>query len=296
MLHHSSSSESRPVELDGPGSGGTSGHRQNGDGDQDDGVVIRAAGSAWFQLRSIFVISRWQNPTATEARLLSWISVALTLVTAVVGVVLAIHNYSAALLAFALEGLVDVASSLLVIWRFTSTTKGLVQDRENRASAGIGFAFILLGSIVGGTALNHLITGSAVDDSRALLGITIPSCIYLIILATLKFHVASVLKSASMFEDAVCTLGSLLLSIGVIVGIAMYRSNSKFWYIDSLFAVIVSVVLFIYGLKVVRRYPWKTKSFWFGKQSENLDGDDDDYLDDNVGSGETRKTVDIDMV
>jgi hypothetical protein len=65
------------------------------------------------------------------------------------------HRYacSSALLGYGLESLVDVWSSILVLWRFWGDPEGegsyflTTRRREARASVGIAFTFILIGFI-----------------------------------------------------------------------------------------------------------------------------------------------------
>ena len=60
---------------------------------------------------------------------------------------------SSALLGYGLESLVDVWSSILVLWRFWDDPEGegsyfvTTQRRESRASVGIAFTFVVIGYI-----------------------------------------------------------------------------------------------------------------------------------------------------
>jgi hypothetical protein len=60
---------------------------------------------------------------------------------------------STALLGYSLEALVDVWSSVLVLWRFWKDPDGegsyflVTQRRESRASVGISFTFVIIGYI-----------------------------------------------------------------------------------------------------------------------------------------------------
>ena len=88
-----------------------------------------------------------------EAYIISWVSLVLTIVGLIVGLVVSVLTKSSATLGFALENAVDGISSVLVLWRFWGGGKGQSEGalamREKRASVGIAIVFVILAITVG---------------------------------------------------------------------------------------------------------------------------------------------------
>jgi hypothetical protein len=81
-----------------------------------------------------------------RARLVTYASLAITMVGGLSGIAAAISLESAAVLGYALESFVDVFSSVLVLWRFSGDDARLVSDegvaagRERIANFGISLS------------------------------------------------------------------------------------------------------------------------------------------------------------
>lgn len=204
---------------------------------------------------------------------LSWISLVLTVVAFVAGLVLAVVTESSATLGFALENAVDFFSSALVCWRFwgggKSTPEAVLASREKRASVGIALSFVVLAFVVGGVASGHLSAQEAPSHLGALVGLAAPSAVTLGVLGGFKMWVGVATQSASMKKDAACSLCGCTLSLGVCAGAAAVGADARLWYIDALVAVVVSVGLLLYGLYVLVKNArqgnrWWGPAFWAG--------------------------------
>jgi hypothetical protein len=237
--------------------------------------------------------ARWKYPTHVEARVLSWASIVLTLVTSVAGLSLAVAGFSAAMLAFALEALVDILSSCVILWRFNGGDPRVMAAREERSSAAIGLSFIFLAVLTLIAAVWHLIAGERPRDAGAMLAITVPSFFLTVALGALKLHVGGVLNSEALKQDGVCSLGASVLSLGVIIGVCAYSVNDKVWWLDAVIALAVGIMLGMYGYASVRRFPWRTKTFWSPEPSLPLD---DGRTPGGFERGLDRNPIDIDNI
>ena len=205
------------------------------------------------------------------AFVLSYVSLLVTVLAFIMGIVLAAMTSSSATLGFALENAVDFLSSLLVCWRFwgggQTVPEATLELREKRASMGIAMSFVVLALTVGGVASGHLTTHDAPSNLPLLLGLSIPSMIIFFILGALKLWVGNATRSASMKKDAACSLCGAILSLGVCVGAAVVGSDPHLWFIDAVVALLVSVGLLAYGSYVCVKNAeqgnaWWTLRFW----------------------------------
>lgn len=218
-------------------------------------------------------MQRWKYPSSMEARWLSWITIIVTIVTGIIGLILASSGGSSSMLAFGMEALVDLLSSFIVLWRFEDVPSDLVLlAREKRAAVGVGLSFLVTGLVVLFDAVIHLAKASEITDTGALLAITIPTFVVLLALGVLKVHVSNVLKSAALFEDGVCSIGSAVLSLSIVVSIALYNGNEALWWVDSVFALFIALAFLAYGWFIVRREPWYSRRFWTHSPAMTHDG------------------------
>ena len=205
------------------------------------------------------------------AFVLSYVSLIVTILAFIAGLVLAAVTSSSATLGFALENAVDFLSSVLVCWRFwgggATVPEATLELREKRASVGIAMSFVILALTVGGVACGHLTTHDPPSNLPLLLGVSIPSMIIFFILGSLKLWVGYATRSASMKKDAACSLCGAVLSLGVCIGAAAVGADPKLWFIDAVVALFVSLGLLVYGVYVCAKNAsqgnaWWTLQFW----------------------------------
>ncbi|GBG30788.1 Transmembrane protein 163 [Hondaea fermentalgiana] len=240
-----------------------------GEGDaQEQGGVLGGRHPVLVRLAWLVNPGRWIEPTPVEARVLSYLSIAVSLLAFSIGAGLASSSESSAMLAFALEALVDVISSIVVLWRFhgSTTQDEKMQNRELRAAVGIGLSFILSGFVVLVDSIVHLSSREAIVDVAALLGLSIPSWILLLSIGMLKLFVANKLKSDALFEDGICSIGSSTISMSIWISIAIHRSHPRIWYLDGVVALVIGIGFIVYGVFIVKPYPFWTRAFWLGEK------------------------------
>lgn len=163
----------------------------------------------------------WSQPGIREAYVISAISLGLTVLAFILGIVVTVASSSSATLGFALENAVDTFSSALVLWRFwgggASVPEAVLEQREKRASIGIAASFIVLGLVVGSVAIQHLRTHDELKEVGALYGLAVPSMLIFFVLGSMKWKIGAATRSASLKKDAACSLCGSLLSLGVIL-------------------------------------------------------------------------------
>mmetsp|Transcript_21728 Transcript_21728/g.42701 ORF Transcript_21728/g.42701 Transcript_21728/m.42701 type:complete len:306 (+) Transcript_21728:101-1018(+) len=268
--------------------------------DQDEGDQEGRLQGRCGMFSNLCSVQRWKYPTIVEAKVLSWLSIAVTIITSSVGIAFAVKGHSALMLAYGLEAAVDILSSVVILWRFKGTIKDNEQSRqrEGRAQALIGISLLVTGVIVFIDSCVHLSEKSTVDDGAGILVISIFSFLALSILGILQAHVGIVLKSNAVFEDAVAATGSALLSLSAVITIAVNWDHPTLWWFDSVTAIIVSLGFLIYGVYILRQWSWYRCSFWFPPEGAARVGGRGDSIDslDIDENGNDLKPLDIDMV
>lgn len=93
-----------------------------------------------------------------------------------------------------------------------------------------------------------------------LLSLSIPSVLVFGTLGYGKFHCANVVRSPAMRKDAVCSAAGAVLSFAVCLG-------TTAWWIDPTVAIVVSVSLFVFGLRTLHKNwvegnKWWTPEWW----------------------------------
>lgn len=239
-------------------------------------------------------LQRWRSPTPAEARLLARVSIAVKLCMFALGLLVAVAGQSSSMLAFSLEAIVGVVSSSIVLWRFSGGAEAAADLeatpavsgyslRELHAAVAIGLSFALSGFVVLLDAVVHLARRDVSDHERALLGLAGPSWLILMGLGLAKMYTSRKLASDCLFEDGVCSMGSSLISLAIVLSIIARRNNHDVWYLDGSFAVVMSLAFFVYGAVIVYPHKWWRRTFWLGSQLskkypslESLEGDVED--------------------
>jgi hypothetical protein len=216
----------------------------------------------------------WNEPTSNHAYMLSLISIVITLIAAIGGIIGYAKLDDSLILIYGLENIVDFFSSAIVLWRFNTSTLqstailemtdieqqqlqqriSALASREKRASIGVSIVLAILG--LGGliTAIDDLSKGLGVIDLEkdydTIYFLSFISFVVFGILAKFKFHYATLLKSPSLRKDGICS------AIGAILGFAMFfsvvltmmSSAEMWWWLDPTVALFCGLGALCYGL------------------------------------------------
>ena len=244
-------------------------------------------------------INRWIHaPGPTEAFQISIVSAIVTVIAFIAGLSISISTHSSATLGYSLENLVDLVSSLIVLWRFhggDTANKEELQKREKRASIGIALLMVILAICVFSVAVEHLAEGHAPSALHQLISLSVPSLLIFLILGILKFNIAIKTQSPAMKKDAVCSLGGAILSLGVLIGVGLFQSDDAIWWFDAFVAIIISILLGLYGVRTLVKNILEDKKYWTmkfwmeGKVYKNVDEQNlkgTDAGDDGISAGD----------
>ncbi|MEX0677832.1 MAG: cation transporter [Pirellulales bacterium] len=176
--------------------------------------------------------------TGRQALLLSYLTVGYNILEGVASLVCAGLAGSAALLGFGIDSFVESLSGLIMVWRFSRPG----EDRERTAIRLVGSALVILAAYVAYESAAQLYLRQAPEPSP--LGIVI-ALISLVAMPGLYFAKRSVgqgIRSRSLLADAKQTLGCILLSVALVVGLGLNYSLG-WWQADPIAGLVISIFL-----------------------------------------------------
>jgi len=211
------------------------------------------------------------------ARKVSFVSLAASLLAALVGFAVGISDAELALVGFGTESLLDALSSALVLWRFKKPKARLHKDeeaaarfqeardlrRERNSSVGIGATFVASSAMLLCFATVKLVAWDPHDPTHIVeeekgadwsLLISVPSAIGFGGLAYWKFKLARALDSQVLRKDALCSvLGSVLAGICVFAGLMEHVSGDpeQMVIVDAVASGVIAMILLVEGSRTL---------------------------------------------
>jgi len=197
----------------------------------------------------INVYLKWRK----AALLICGLSIGFEFVLGIISLVLSIIYRSPGTFGMAIDSVVDIATTMVVIWRFSGSdgTKNSY-IREQRANYGISLLFILSSFAVLSKAIFDLIRANKPYFPYILCSAASVSFAAYTGLAWAKYVVAQKLQSRVMYSDAINTFCVDLMAGMVLISLLVYKYTST-WYIGSIVAILISLFLFFYGVRNIAR-------------------------------------------
>jgi len=180
------------------------------------------------------------NQALKQGLLLEYLTLGWNVVGVIIVVVAAYAARSVALAGFALDSLIEIFASVVVVWQLT----GINQNRERLALRLIGIAFIALVIYIIAQLLVTLLTGTHPATSVGGIVWIAITFIAMLLLATGKRFIGQKLKNEVLLTEGRVTLVDAYLAGAVLVGLAL---NALFgwWWADPL----ASLVIVYYGIR-----------------------------------------------
>jgi divalent metal cation (Fe/Co/Zn/Cd) transporter len=183
-------------------------------------------------------------------RLLSWLTVAWLAIDGVVGMTAGITANSIALIGWGLDCAIEVAASVVLIWRFSGSR---VDSRraERLAQQAVAVSFLLLVPYIVTTALMHLLTGNAAGSSWIGITLAATDAALMPLLGRAKQrageHVGSHATKQAGLQNILCAY----LSVAVLVGLAL-NALIGWWWADPIAALVVAAACLVAGINTWR--------------------------------------------
>ncbi|HEX9350686.1 MAG TPA: cation transporter [Gaiellaceae bacterium] len=175
--------------------------------------------------------------------ILEWITLGWNGIGILVLAIAAIAASSVALAGFALDSLIEVGASAVVIWQLS----GSGEERQRRALQLIGIAFVLLAIYLTLQSTWVLAIGHHAGHSPAGIAWTAITAAVMFALAYGKALTGAALDNAALRTEARVTLIDAFLALAVLSGLVL-NSTAGWWWADPAAA----YVLVYYALREAR--------------------------------------------
>lgn len=180
---------------------------------------------------------------------LEYFTVAWSVVEIVVSIVAGVMAHSIALIAFGLDSVMEVASGLALLWRFTQ--QGMEDERaDSRAVKIVGITFLLLSAYAGTEAAGDLWFHRAPKTSVAGMVLAGAALIVMPLLGIAKRRLARLLGSRALSADSTETFFCSYFSATLLVGLAL-NAGLGWWWADPVAALIMAVLMLREGLEAL---------------------------------------------
>ncbi len=148
--------------------------------------------------------------------------------------VLALQSSSVALTGFALDSLIEIGASVVVIWELTGTD----EHRQRRALRLIGWAFIALSAYLLAQSIVALIAGNHASPIPGGIWWTAATAAVMFALAAGKRAVGRALGNPVLLAESRVTVIDGILAFAVLTGLSL-NLLLGWWWADSLAALVI---------------------------------------------------------
>ena len=175
-----------------------------------------------------------------------WLTIAWMVVEVGVGITAAILAGSVALMAFGLDGGIEIVSAGVMVWRLGIEQQGgnveRVEQAERRASKLVGWSLMLLAIYVVASAAWGLWQRSQPEPTALGIALAAAAAVIMPVLVGVKRHIADSIGSAALRGDAaegvVCAYMAIVLLAGLVL-----RAVFGWWWADSIAALGIVYVI-----------------------------------------------------
>nr|XP_009859685.1 transmembrane protein 163-like [Ciona intestinalis] len=199
-------------------------------------------------------INKWRR----SAVVVSWISIFVTLAIAIIEFVVAKNENSAAAFGLAFSSLLDMLSSIVVLWRYYHAYETFSYRREHISCTVLGSVFIISSIGISVRAILGLLDGVSPDMSEKGLTMLVATSIFAtcacFILFVVKVLIAKKLDSWTVFTDALNSLAGAVVALSMVITSELTDVDRYLWFLDSTVGLIVSLFLLIYGLWLLSKH------------------------------------------
>jgi divalent metal cation (Fe/Co/Zn/Cd) transporter len=184
-----------------------------------------------------------------RARRLEYLTIGWNLIEAGVALGAGIVAGSIALVGFGVDTLIEILSSLVLLWRLLSIHPD--EKRERIALKLVGVSFLLLAAYVGYEAVSSLVLKKPPETSFVGIALAILALLVMPLLARAKRRAAGRLNSAALSADSRQSSICAYLSVILLGGLAL-NAAFNWWWADPVAALIMLPIITKEGLEALR--------------------------------------------
>ncbi|XP_071822081.1 transmembrane protein 163a-like isoform X2 [Apostichopus japonicus] len=201
----------------------------------------------------------------------SWISMVISVLLGAASMVLSTECNSPAAFGFAIDCVIDVASSAVMIWRFSGYHGNLNEDESERITlVSLGALFLVSGVVIVVNSVPDLIKGvQFVESSSSSLNtqeiieeyvaerdlcenkwtlmIAITSMCCFIMITTVLTYIGYQLRSKSIQSDGFISLVNVVTSFTWLISMTTMKFFPHLWYLEDSMGILIAIFCFCYG-------------------------------------------------
>lgn len=187
-----------------------------------------------------------------QALRVSYAAIAWTLISGVIGVIVGISAASTALVGTSADVLADMASSMVLVWRFRAELTGhpVGVRAEHIAERVAATALTLVAIGIAAAAVLRLMSGEPAEESTLTLVIAIASIVVLPVFAVAKYRLAAAIPSPALRMDGHITLVGAGMAVITLVGLALTSAYGWAWA-DPSAAIVVACLALAVGVRTL---------------------------------------------
>ena len=157
---------------------------------------------------------------------ISYIAVAWSLLAGVVSVIIGVRASSTALIGTGTDVLADMASSVVLVWRFRVELSGgrPGHEVEKRAQVVASLALIIVAIGVAIGAITHLLSGHGASPEMSGIVVAAVSVVVLPVMAVVKLRIADAAGSRALRTDALITLVGATTAAFSLIGLLLTQT------------------------------------------------------------------------
>ncbi|XP_052716143.1 transmembrane protein 163-like [Crassostrea angulata] len=182
------------------------------------------------------------------AIVISWVSVVFGFAQGLTATVYASTLGSDTIFGFGLNAILDSLSSIVVLWRFHSNDL-YSESREQKACFVIAILFVASSTSLLTMTIISLVRKEKEKELITLEIISLTNGVCNLVLGTLKSCLGYKLESKSLMTDSIITFVGFLMSLSAFLAINFYVHDASLWYIDHVFAIVCSVLLYLFAIR-----------------------------------------------
>ncbi|KAK1802334.1 hypothetical protein P4O66_021999 [Electrophorus voltai] len=186
-----------------------------------------------------------------KALWVSWVSIVVTLILAIAAFTVSVMRRSASAFGFAFDAILDVLSSIIVIWRYSNAAAVHSAHREYIACVILGVVFILSALTILVKAIHALATKVLPEVDDFLYSVSVISGVACVILAIVKCMLGKVLTSRALITDGFNSLVGGVMGFSILISAEVFKHNPKVWFLDGTIGVLIGLTILTYGLKLL---------------------------------------------
>lgn len=170
---------------------------------------------------------------------LEWITIVWNAAEVGITIGLGVTAGSLALVAFGLDSLVEIFTSVVVVWQLRGDQAD--SNRVRKALALVAVAFLALGAFLVVTSVLRLWSGARPDESIAGIFYLAATVVVMMTLARMKTRVGTRLANETLLAEAHMTFLDGLLATGILSSLLL-NALLDWWWTDPLAAAVVGVM------------------------------------------------------